>query len=839
MPRLKSLALLPVLLVASRATAVIVPTAPTDTNTVFRAGENCTFSFERDPTGLWKTVDVDLFSGSLVEMVNVTRVATGLDGTSHNVRFMYECPEVDPPGPIYFYQFSTPSDTNRVWSNRFAIAGKDGIVVKPEHEHQPNGSGEPWGNGRLTSNSSSTSAATSSLSTTSQEWHFLPWLGSVTQTSAGQAYHWQPGPATPTPSIATPAWPNQVLAPAAQPTSALSGFQYGLACSADTACPEETPCCSEFGFCGAGRNCLAGCNPLGSFQPSACAPVPACRSEEYRFDAGTQRILANSSWWNGDAEQYDWLVRYPGKPDVGPVTMDSTDWKSALTLSLTEESNGTTITSTRSILYGYVTARIRSAAGSGILTSFTLLSGTADEILFEFTTNSTEVADTAYFFRGDVDGYKSGQTVNVTNRAQQYHDYTFAWTPEQIVWLVDGVPVRTVSKEDTASGWFDKTYRFPRTPARVRLSIWAAGGADQPENVVEFAGGPISWNSSEYMQKGYYASYVSSVKVDCLPLDSSMLEVSAAMPSNAAASTSAGTGVTSALPSPVWLGWATALPAQVSAVSSGLKAALPAATALFGGEDGTVHVTPFWESNARVRRRVEFEEVGLQRRDAPSAVSSYTYGEVDKDGYVVIHGDSAPTIASNDAATGLDMSGGSKSAQVSASGSSTSAGTGTSSTAASSTPATTSASATSGSTSATPSSDPSRKDHEDEDEDKDEDELTLQESVGAAFAALFLVVLLGWIWRKATSKRAAHGTPTGYFPVGDRNNGGLDEGDMLPSGPMYTGAGPYDASQGRPAMAGVSRSSSTRSSKYAAASGGYVPSHVLQQQYGVSYVPNK
>lgn len=52
MPRPKSLALLPVLLVASRATAVIVPTAPTDTNTVFRAGENCTFSFERDPTGV-------------------------------------------------------------------------------------------------------------------------------------------------------------------------------------------------------------------------------------------------------------------------------------------------------------------------------------------------------------------------------------------------------------------------------------------------------------------------------------------------------------------------------------------------------------------------------------------------------------------------------------------------------------------------------------------------------------------------------------------------------------------------------------------------------------------
>lgn len=76
-------------------------------------------------------------------------------------------------------------------------------------------------------------------------------------------------------------------------------------------------------------------------------------------------------------------LRAAGKPELGSVTVDSTDWKPALTLSLAEGSNGTTITSTRSILYGNVTARIRSAAGPGILTSFTLLSGTADEILFE------------------------------------------------------------------------------------------------------------------------------------------------------------------------------------------------------------------------------------------------------------------------------------------------------------------------------------------------------------------------------------------------------------------------------------------------------------------------
>lgn len=62
---------------------------------------------------------------------------------------------------------------------------------------------------------------------------------------------------------------------------------------------------------------------------------------------------------------------------------------------------------------------------------------------------------------------------------------------------------------------------------------------------------------------------------------------------------------------------------------------------------------------------------------------------------------------------------------------------------------------------------------------------------------------------------------------------------------MYTGAGPYDASAASaPAMAGVSRSATSGSSrsstnKYSQAAGGYVPSSVLQQQYGVSYIPNR
>lgn len=61
--------------------------------------------------------------------------------------------------------------------------------------------------------------------------------------------------------------------------------------------------------------------------------------------------------------------------------------------------------------------------------------------------------------------------------------------------------------------WYCAQPRFVKllTLLAWQRRIWAAGGADQPENVVEFAGGQISWNSSEYMQKGYYASYSEAV----------------------------------------------------------------------------------------------------------------------------------------------------------------------------------------------------------------------------------------------------------------------------------------------------------------------------------------
>ena len=122
-----------------------------------------------------------------------------------------------------------------------------------------------------------------------------------------------------------------------------------------------------------------------------------------------------------------------GNPDLGVVTTNSESGETSLTLSLIEHGNGTVITSTRSLLYGNVTAQIKSVAGAGILTSFALVSGTGDEIDFEcvvsprarpsfcadsfscrFTTNSSDLAQSAYFYRGDVDDCACFSSNNLT-----------------------------------------------------------------------------------------------------------------------------------------------------------------------------------------------------------------------------------------------------------------------------------------------------------------------------------------------------------------------------------------------------------------------------------------
>ncbi|KAM0787067.1 hypothetical protein ACM66B_006329 [Microbotryomycetes sp. NB124-2] len=466
-------------------------------------GQTCTIKWETSPG--WTNMEIMLMTGSNTDMKPLVRVAHDIDASRVD-HYEYQCPEVDPKSSIYFYQFNqqstktdgpVPAPGDKVWTSRFALVGNDQVVAPAEHANQPDGQPVSWGTGRLVNGNADTTHWTSPTALaikTEQHSEWLTWNPQPTMAS--------PFPATTT-STQSPGFTNAVA-------TGLTGFHPSEPCSKDHQCPETHPCCSEHGFCGTGRSCLNGCNPLWSFKPNACAPVAACQPQNMTFKPMDAGKIGNGTLWNGDAASHDWIVSTVA-PNVTAVAVGN-----ELVLQLKEGANGTSLYSTRSVWYGNVTARIRSSGERGVVTSFSLISGTKDEIVWEFT-GSADSASTNYFWRG-----KAGQTANgpelqdvdvqVIDRSANYHDYGIAWTPETITWSIDGKPVRTVTKKDTLQS--NGLYSFPSTPSRIQLKIFDVD-EDAPPGLQEWAGGGVNYRSETYLADGYFASRVQWVNVEC------------------------------------------------------------------------------------------------------------------------------------------------------------------------------------------------------------------------------------------------------------------------------------------------------------------------------------
>jgi len=128
------------------ARAAVNPLTPSPGD-VFNEGSTCRIAWAVDTTGDWKTLNIQLMTGDNIDMVHLTTVAT-VDGTTRN-SFTYPCPDVTVNSAIYFYQFSTPDSSERLWTGRFAIASSSGDITPPSEPTQPNGEDIPWGIGAL------------------------------------------------------------------------------------------------------------------------------------------------------------------------------------------------------------------------------------------------------------------------------------------------------------------------------------------------------------------------------------------------------------------------------------------------------------------------------------------------------------------------------------------------------------------------------------------------------------------------------------------------------------------------------------------------------------------
>jgi hypothetical protein len=131
--------------------AIVEPNEPGPGES-FDQGQTCHIAWDGDTvsgsTTAWKNMAIQLMTGSNEQMVAITTVATGQDGTVAGT-FDYTCPEVTPNSPIYFYQFVSGGTPNITWTTRFTIAGADGSSTNATLSEQASGTTVFYGTGAL------------------------------------------------------------------------------------------------------------------------------------------------------------------------------------------------------------------------------------------------------------------------------------------------------------------------------------------------------------------------------------------------------------------------------------------------------------------------------------------------------------------------------------------------------------------------------------------------------------------------------------------------------------------------------------------------------------------
>ncbi|CAG7848536.1 SubName: Full=Related to UTR2-cell wall protein {ECO:0000313/EMBL:CCA66555.1} [Serendipita indica DSM 11827] len=257
--------------------------------------------------------------------------------------------------------------------------------------------------------------------------------------------------------------------------------------------------------------------------PSTAADL--CQSATYTFAPGNP-TLVNATTYDGNSTAYDWTI------DAG-TPLNTNNNGGELALILTQDSRapkGTRISTTEYVLYGTITATIKTSKWNGVVGAFITMSNIkvrfivtgqartkyfGKEIDWEWPGNHPLEAQSNFFFQGHVD-YTAGHGATHTlssDSYENYHDYTINWQPDQLQFSIDGNVVRTVRKEETL---VDGVYQYPTSPARVQLSIWPGGLPDSPQGVVTWSGGLIQYNEPEYQAAGnQYQVLVSKVVIQC------------------------------------------------------------------------------------------------------------------------------------------------------------------------------------------------------------------------------------------------------------------------------------------------------------------------------------
>ncbi|KAK3944388.1 concanavalin A-like lectin/glucanase domain-containing protein [Diplogelasinospora grovesii] len=237
-----------------------------------------------------------------------------------------------------------------------------------------------------------------------------------------------------------------------------------------------------------------------SYSLDACVPAPVCQSKVYPMDS-LDRIVDVGNYL-GDPSKADWVAQ--GEPVL---------YNNNVLLTMPPHSVGTVLATSDYLWYGNVKAKLKTSRDAGVVTAFILLSDVKDEIDYEFVGTELTIAQTNYYFQG-IPNYDNSANISLSDTYNNWHEYEIQWTPDQITWLVDGQVGRVKKRSDTWNATSNQ-WGFPQTPARVQISIWPGGADTNAPGTIQWAGGPIDWNSAEIKNNGYYFATFGQIEVEC------------------------------------------------------------------------------------------------------------------------------------------------------------------------------------------------------------------------------------------------------------------------------------------------------------------------------------
>lgn len=183
------------------------------------------------------------------------------------------------------------------------------------------------------------------------------------------------------------------------------------------------------------------------------------------------------------------------KPDTFLATTSPSEIEyttNGLQLTIRKRFDNPSITSNFYIMYGKAEVDIKASHGQGIISSFYLQSDDLDEIdVAELFGGNPYEVQSNFFIKGNTTTYDRGayHAVEVPPM-NTFVRYGIEWTPQKLVWTVNGRIVRELSR--------DNPQGYPLSPMTIKLSLWAGGDPGNEDGTIQWAGGKTSYRELPY-----------------------------------------------------------------------------------------------------------------------------------------------------------------------------------------------------------------------------------------------------------------------------------------------------------------------------------------------------